>query len=216
MGISMHTMFKALAAAATVLAFANTASALDLGDKFVVSFGVAGVLPDEEAAIRPIGGTVDISDEYVPSVNLEWFFTDNVSAELICCIAPHNVKAVGTAAGTVDLGEITLFPPTVTLKYHFAPDAPFQPYVGAGVNFTTFFNEELPAGPVRSIDYDNTFGGAIQVGADIPVTDKWGIRLDVKKIWIEPDVNLNTALGPVSAAVKINPIVAFVGASYRF
>jgi outer membrane protein len=84
------------------------------------------------------------------------------------------------------------------------------------VNFTAFFDDKLPAGPVRSIDYENSFGGALQIGADIPLQGRWLLNVDVKKVWIEPEVKLDTVLGPVTADVKINPIVAFVGLGYRF
>jgi outer membrane protein W len=38
----------------------------------------------------------------------------------------------------------------------------------------------------------------------------------VKKIWIEPNVKLDTVLGAVNADVKINPIVTFIGVGYKF
>jgi outer membrane protein len=206
----------AAAAFAALMASSGAALANPFEGKLAVKVGVAGVLPDEAAEIRPIGGTVDISDEYVPALQLEWFFTEAVSVELLCCLAPHEVKAVRTAAGTIDLGEVTLFPPTLTAKYRFFAGGPVQPYVGAGINATVFFDEKLPAGPVRSIDYETTFGAALQVGVDVPVSERFFLNLDVKKVWIEPEVSLATALGPVTADVEINPIVAFLGVGYRF
>jgi outer membrane protein len=212
----MKTFNAFVCSALLALGFAAPAMANPFTDKLTVKFGVAGVLPDEEATISAIGGTVDISDEYLPALTLDYALTDNISVQAICCVAPHKVKAVQTAIGTVDLGEITLFPPTITGVYHFAPDAAFNPYVGAGVNVTVFFNEDLPAGPVTGIDYETTVGPAIQAGFDVKLNDKWSLNVDVKKIWVEPEVNLTTALGPVRADVKINPIVAFVGLGYKF
>lgn len=207
-----------LCAALSIGAVATPAAeaATPFGGRLTATLGVAGVLPDESAKISAIGGTVDISDEYVPALTLDYALSKKVSVELLCCVAPHKVKAVSTAVGTVDLGEVTLFPPTLTLKYHFLENARVKPYVGAGVNVTAFFNEKLPAGPVRSIDYDTTVGPALQVGANIPLSERLVLNLDVKKIWIEPNVKLNTALGPVEADVKINPIVTFVGLGYKF
>lgn len=205
----------ALAAVATA-ALAGPALAEDfITDKLVVKVGVTGVLPDESASIRPIGGTVDISDEYVPTVNLEYFFTPDISAELICCIAPHEVQAVNTALGRVNLGEVTLFPPTITLKKHFDLGG-FKPYVGAGINFTHFFNEDLPAGPVTRIEYDDTVGGALQAGFDVPLADRWFLNVDVKKIWIEPDVTIFAGATRIDAAVEINPLVTTVAVGYKF
>ena len=202
--------------AAALMGLCGAAQADVFKDKLSVKVGVMGVLPDESAAIRPIGGAVDISDEYLPAVNLDYKINDALSVEAICCVAPHRVQAVRTAVGTVDLGKVTLFPPTVTLKYHFFNDAPVKPYVGAGINVTAFFDEKLPAGPVTGADYDTTVGGALQLGVDIPLGPRTFLNLDVKKVWIEPKVKLTTALGPVEADVKINPVVAFVGLGWKF
>ncbi|MBK6704066.1 MAG: hypothetical protein IPG56_10165 [Caulobacteraceae bacterium] len=93
-------------------------------DNFQIKLGVSGVLPDEQG--DPID--VDISDEFVPSLQIEYFFNDHVSAELLCCVATHDVTA---ASGTIDLGQVTHFPPTVTLKYRWTNFGQFEPYVGA-------------------------------------------------------------------------------------
>ena len=112
----MRILRTLIIAAAGVLALAGTAAAQNPLHNFQVKLGVSGVLPDTSATISTIGGGVDISDEYVPTLQVEYFLNENVSAELLCCVATHDVKAVGTALGDVDLGKITHFPPTVTLQ----------------------------------------------------------------------------------------------------
>lgn len=213
----MKAILTAVAAAALMsLAAAPAAFATPFDGRLTVNLGVANVAPDESAKISPIGGTVDISTKTVPATTLDYRLSETFSVELLCCVTPHKVKAVSTSVGTVDLGKVTLFPPTVTLKYHFLRDAPVKPYVGGGVNVTSFFNEKLPAGPVRSISYDTTVGPALQLGANIPLSERLVLNLDVKKIWIEPTVKLDTVLGAVNADVKINPVVTFVGIGYKF
>lgn len=200
----------------TAVAFAAPAHAGVL-DNVQVKVGISGVLPDESADISVIGGDVDISDEYVPTVQLEYFFTPNISAELLCCAAQHDVGAVRTALGAVDLGQVTHFPPTVTLKYRWTNLGRVEPYLGAGVNYTHFFSEKLPAGgAVTSIHYDDSFGGALQAGADIRFDEHWSLNLDVRKIWINTDVTIFAGATRVDADVDINPVVATVGVGYRF
>jgi outer membrane protein len=175
------------------------------------------VIPDESADISVIGGDVDISDEYVPTLAIEYFFTDNISAELLCCAAQHDVKAVGTALGTVDLGQITHFPPTVTLKYRWTTLGAFQPYVGAGVNYTHFFDESVPAGgPVTHINYDDSFGPALQVGADYKLDEHWSVFADARKIWINTDVTIDAGATRIKADVDVDPWVVTAGVGYRF
>jgi outer membrane protein len=186
-------------------------------DNVQVKLGVSGVLPDESADISVIGGDVNISEEYVPSLQLEYFFTKNISAELLCCIAQHDVGAVQTVLGPVNLGQVTHFPPTVTLKYRWTDLGRVEPYVGAGVNYTHFFNEKLPAGgPVTSISYDDSFGAALQAGADIRIDDHWAVNLDVRKIWINTDVTIHAGPTRIDADVDINPWVTTIGVGYRF
>lgn len=201
----MRMNFGVAALAFAAVAFAPAAQARIL-DNLQVKVGVSGVLPDESGSPIP----VSISDEYVPSLQLEYFFTDNISAELLCCVATHDVTA---ANGAVDLGEVTHFPPTVTLKYRWNTDAAFQPYVGAGVNFTSFIDSEPPAG--LSVDYEESFGGALQAGFDYRLDDNWSLNLDVRRIWIQTDVTISGAVNAVDE-VDINPFVVSAGVGYRF
>ena len=194
----------ALAALATlVLAPAANATVLD---HFQVKFGVSGVLPNERG--DPID--VSISDEVVPSLQVEYFFNDHVSAELLCCIATHDVTA---ANGAVDLGQVTHFPPTMTLKYRWTNFGRVEPYLGGGVNFTSFIDADPPAG--RHVDYDSSVGPALQAGVDYRIDEHWGLNFDLRRIWINTDVTIS---GDVSAVdnVDIDPWVVSTAVAYRF
>ncbi len=99
--------------------------------------GIA-VTPDESAKIGTIGGTVDISTSVVPEFDITYFFTKNWAAELILATTNHDVEAVNTAVGKIDLGDVWLLPPTLTAQYHFTELGSFKPYLGAGLNYTIF------------------------------------------------------------------------------
>lgn len=212
----MHIV-RSLIIAASALAVTGTASAQDIWHNFQVKVGVSSIQPDEKSTISAIGGAVDVSDEIVPTLQIEYFFTNNISAELLCCTGRHEVKAENTALGTVDLGKVSHFPPTLTVKYHWTEFGAFQPYVGAGVNYTTFFDEKLPAGgPVTSIKYDDSFGGALQAGLDYKLDDHWSLNVDVRKVWINTDVTLAAGATQLNAQVDLNPVILTVGSGYRF
>jgi outer membrane protein len=178
------------------------------------------VAPDESADITPIGGDADISTTTVPEFDITYFFTDNIAAELILGVTPHDVMAVDTALGDVDLGGVTLLPPTLTVQYHFNPDGQIRPYAGVGVNYTLFFNEDLPSGTVLdSIDYDPSLGFALQVGADYMLNDRWFINADLKKVWINTDVTIDATTNlsaVVTADADINPWIFGVGIGWRY
>ena len=192
---------------------------------------VLGVLPDESADLSVAGaalaGDVDIGDQYVPELDITYFINDNVAVELILAVTPHDVDAVNVTVpgtltnATVDLGDVWLLPPTLTLQYHFDTGTRFKPYIGAGVNATFFFDEDQGS-VADGIDYDPSVGGALQVGVDYDLDGEpggWALNADVKKIWINTDVTVDftTALGAtVDASVDINPTVVGIGLGYKF
>lgn len=198
--------FGAAAAAAFAALAMSTPASAGVLDNFQVKIGVSGVLPDESGDPIP----VDISDEWVASAQIEYFFTDNISAELLCCVATHDVTA---ADGAIDLGEVSHFPPTVTLKYRWTNFGQFEPYVGAGVNFTTFYNSDPPSG--LSVEYDDSFGPALQVGADYRMDEHWFVNFDVRRIWINTDVTISGAINATDE-VDIDPWVVSTSIGYRF
>ncbi len=175
------------------------------------------ITPDESATIDAIGGDVEISTAVIPELDFTYFFTEKIAAELILGTSKHDVKAIDTAAGDIELGDVWLLPPTLTLQYHFTGGA-LKPYLGAGVNFTIFYGAD--EGPVAdAVDYDNSLGLAFQGGIDYELDDKWFLNVDIKKIFIQTDATINatTALGAtVGADVDINPLVIGFGVGYKF
>jgi outer membrane protein len=205
-----------MAAAATPVLAEDGFTGKQAGDFMIRARGIV-VAPDESADITPIGGTVDIDTSVVPEADFTYFVTDNIAFELIAGVTPHSVTATGTSVGNVDLGDVWLLPPTLTVQYHFMPKEKFSPYLGAGINYTYFFGDDVPGGgPVNSIDYDGSFGFAAQVGFDYFLDNNWFLNFDAKKVFIRPDVDINTALGPVQAEVNIDPWIIGVGVGYKF
>ncbi len=205
------TLLSATAIIVAALPFA--ASAKEAGDLLVRARAIY-VAPDESADIS-IGGKPAIDNSVMPELDFSYFFTDNIAVELILAVTPHDVAAKGTALGDVDLGDVSLLPPTLTLQYHFMPKEKMSPYVGVGVNYTKFFDADVPSGGiVTDIDYDSSFGLALQAGIDYAINDRWLINVDVKKIWINTDVSINA--GAVTADVDIDPWIFGFGVGYRF
>ena len=179
--------------------------------------GIAIVPDASSSTITTLGGHVtDISKQIVPELDISYFFTKNISAELILATAKHKVTATGTALGRVPLGSVWLLPPTLVLQYHFLPDAKVDPYIGAGVNYTYFYNSN--SGPVATkVDYQNSWGPALDVGADIALKNNWSINVDVKKVWIDSHVRVTAPGVPVlKTKVKIDPWIFGLGLGYRF
>ncbi|HYC02475.1 MAG TPA: OmpW family outer membrane protein [Azospirillaceae bacterium] len=213
-----HVLFSACAAIA-LLAVAPSAMAEKAAGDLLVRGRVLWVEPDESSSLRlgatPIAGKVDADIGVVPELDFTYFFTDSLAAELILGTTPHDVKAKGTPLGNVDLGDVWLLPPTLSLQYHLNPKGQISPYVGVGLNYTFFYN--VDNGAVADVDYTNGFGYALQAGVDVALQGNWSLNLDVKKIFIDTDATVNAGLAsPIRAKVDIDPWIVGIGVGYRF
>ncbi len=212
--LSTTRVASALALAAALLAQPAQAEDSYQSGTVLLRARAIGVIPDERSTISPIGGAVDASNRVVPEVDITYFVTPNVGFELIAAVTKHSVAAKSTAAGNVDLGSAWLLPPTLTAQYHFDAGS-VKPYIGAGINYTTFFSTDLPkTGPVTAIKYGDSVGPALQIGVDIPTNDHWFINVDVKKVWLKTEVKLNG--GAINATVHLDPWIVGAGFGYRF
>jgi outer membrane protein len=152
------------------------------------------------------GLDLSINNKWLPEVDISYFVTPNIAAELILTIPQkHTLRSGGT-----DIGTLRHLPPTLTVQYHFAPTATVRPYVGAGVNYTHFSSVNLPAG----VDIKrNSWGPAVQAGVDFPVGKNMVLNVDVKKAYIRTDVS---AAGVDIGKFKVDPVLFGVGIGWRF
>ena len=152
------------------------------------------------------GLNMSVNDKWLPEVDITYFFNKNIAAELILTVPQrHTLSAGGTA-----IGSLKHLPPSLLVQYHFTDAPGFKPYVGAGVNYTRFSSIRLPAG----VDVDrNSFGGALQLGVDIPVAKDVYLNFDVKKVYIKTDVS---AAGNKIGTFKVDPVLFGIGLGWRF
>lgn len=147
-----------------------------------------------------------INNKTLPEVDFSYFFSKNIAAELILTVPQkQTVSSNGTPIGT-----LRHLPPTLTVQYHFDA-AGFKPYVGAGVNYTRFSSVNLLGGAADV--KRNSFGPALQVGVDIPLSKQIYLNVDVKKVFIKTDVS---AGGTKIGTFKVDPVLFGVGLGWRF
>lgn len=142
-----------------------------------------------------------------PIFTVEYFVRDNLGIELLASTPyEHDV----TLAGGVDAGSVKHLPPTLSLNYHFQTNSAWKPYVGAGLNYTIFFDEQSPLG---NLEADDSFGVSLQAGLDYMITDKGAIRLNVRWFDIDSDISLDGS--PIGTA-QIDPWLVGVSYVHRF
>jgi outer membrane protein len=156
-------------------------------------------------------GKVELDDKVFPEVDISYFFTKNIAAELILTYPQkHDVTLGGTK-----IGSIKQLPPTLLAQYHFLPDGQFDPYVGAGINYTRVWGAEFdPAVAAFDLSVEQkSIGPAVQVGMDYKIDKNWSVNVDVKYIDIKVDVK---SAGTKLTELTVSPIIAAVGVGYRF
>jgi outer membrane protein len=149
---------------------------------------------------------LSVNDIVLPEVDFSYFFSPNLAVELILTVPQqHDVKSNGAKIGT-----ITQLPPTLLAQYHF-PMNGFKPYVGAGINYTKFTTSDILGGAVTPDS--SSWGGALQVGVDIPLSGNMYFNFDVKKVYIATNIN---AGGNSAGTLRVDPLLVGVGLGWRF
>jgi len=149
---------------------------------------------------------LSINNKLIPELDISYFVTPEFSAELVLTY-PQKQKV--RSAGT-EIGTLKHLPPTLTGQYHFNGLGPVTPYVGAGLNYTRFSSVSLPAGVTIS---KNSYGLAVQAGADFAIAPNMVVNLDLKKVQIRTDINL---AGNKIGQLKVDPWLLGVGVGWRF
>ncbi|MEM8918425.1 MAG: OmpW family outer membrane protein [Pseudomonadota bacterium] len=217
----MRKMTRLLAmAAVSAAALSATPVSAEAGDILLRVRGI-NVMPNEDSgSILPAfpGEEVSVDNSFMPEVDITYMATDHIGFELIAATTKHSASGVtGTTGGIGRLASTWVLPPTLTAQYHFAPEGKIRPYVGAGVNYTIFWNEdatnalEAAVGPT-SVRLSDSFGWAAQVGVDIPLNDNMFLNVDVKYIDIDTTARLNTtAAGTQRVRINLDPLVVGIG-----
>ncbi len=149
---------------------------------------------------------LSMNNKWIPEVDVSYFFSPNVAVELILTV-PQKQTLTSSVIGKV--GTFKHLPPTLLAQYHF-PMNGFKPYVGAGINYTRFSSVDLLPGVTMDKD---SWGGALQVGVDIPLTKGVYLNLDLKKVMLRTDVKL---AGNKIGEFKVDPLLVGVGLGWRF
>ncbi len=179
------------------------ATAQSQGD-WTIGLGVGYVDPESDNG-NLAGLEADIDEDVRPIATAEYFVRDNLGVELLVAWPfEHDISLDGVGK----IGSTKHLPPTLSLNYHFPTNSPWKPYVGAGVNYTHFFDEKSSLG---DLELDASWGFAVQAGIDYVLNDSGMLRLTARYIDIETDAELDDA--DIGTA-EINPIV--LSASYVF
>ena len=194
-----HTL-STLALSTALVALAAPTLAQSQGD-WTVGVGVGYLEPKSDNG-TVAGANLAIDDDTRPIFTVEYFIQDNLGIELLAATPFEHDLALNGG----DIGSAKHLPPTLSLNYHFPTQSAWTPYLGAGINYTNFFEESSPLGDLA---IDSSWGLSLQAGVDYAVSDQGSIRLNVRWFDIDSDVHLD---GAYIGKAAVDPWL--VGVSY--
>lgn len=218
-----------LAGFAALAVLATPASAEDMQGKVQIKLLGTAVLPDGKITDvivdpgLPAGTQTKANDNFVPTVAIEYFLTNNFSVETICCVTQHDVDGTTGLPGAELVSNARVIPATLTAKYHVDAGA-VKPYVGLGATYFLWISDHPGAATtpapfnVTETDLSDEFGLVLQAGVDIPVSENgFGITLDAKRYFVDTTASWyagNTLA--IQTEHKLDPWVLSAGVSFSF
>jgi len=194
----------------------NQAWAVEKGN-LIVRMGVGYVNPDDSSSdfSGASGVGASVGSDTSLTINATYMLTDNIGLDVLGALPfEHDLSATGALSG--DVGSVKQLPPTIGLQYQFMPKNNIRPYVGVGVNYTHFWDEDLNStgkAVLGSLDLDDSWGLAGQVGVDIDINKDWFVNADLRYIDINTEGKTDN-VGKID--VDIDPWVFIIGIGTTF
>jgi len=207
------------------------AQAYEKGD-FVLRLGAVNVDPDSDSSNINLPGVptlhTEVDDDTQFGIIPMYMVTEHVGIELLAATPfKHDISLHGKGVN-VDAGSTKHLPPTITAQwYPRGGKSGWQPFLGVGVNYTYFFDED-PSKDLEAtlnqvlgatdvdLELDSSFGLSAQAGVDIPFAKNWALTLEVWYIQIQSNATVSTDVGDVDFQADIDPFVYHVGIAHRF
>ena len=101
--------------------------------------GVAQVNPNDDSG-TVLGGGVGVDSSTGIGLSVTYMFDKNWGFEVLGALPfSHDIHGTGALAG-LDIGETKQLPPTLSFVYQWGGETKY--HVGAGLNYTKFFEEK--------------------------------------------------------------------------
>lgn len=194
------------------------ATAHEAGE-FFIRAGTATVRPTESSDNVMNLGEFKVSNDTQMGLTFTYMATENVGIELLAA-TPFRHKVGLDATG--NLATVRQLPPTLMAQWYFCDaKSKVRPYVGAGINYTTFYDADFNSTGERNelsdLSVKDSWGVAGQVGLDYIVNDDWLINMSLWYIDIDTEVKFNNVNGErQNIKTNIDPFVFMFSAGYRF
>lgn len=214
--MNKNTVSTLIAATLLAAGFTASVSAHQAGD-IIVRAGVVVVAPNESSQDVAGNGEFIVSSDTQLGLNFGYMLTDNFGVELLAATPfSHDVSLNGVGK----IAETKQLPPTLVAQYYFGDaQSKLRPYIGVGVNYTNFYDNEFTndlGGALTDLSMSTSWGLAAQVGLDFQMSKNWLLNASVWYAKIDSDVKFKLADAPVTIETDIDPWVYMVSVGYTF
>ena len=146
------------------------------------------------------------------TANVRYFVNPSLAVDLLVAYPfKHDISLEDGP----EVGSTKHLPPTLSLFWYPLPDSRFKPFLGAGLNYTIFY-DPTPVAALKPISFSDNVGFALQGGADIPVGNgPYFLNFDVKKLFLKTGITA-TSSGTVRAKASLDPWLIGFGVGVRF
>ncbi|TOE35038.1 outer membrane protein OmpW [Vibrio parahaemolyticus] len=214
-------MKKTICSLAVVAALVSPSVFAHKQGDFVLHVGAASVVPNDSSD-KILGSQEELKVDSNTQLGLTfgYMFTDNISLELLAA-TPFSHDISTDLLGLGDIADTKHLPPTLMVQYYFGePQSKFRPYVGAGLNYTIFFDEgfnnKAKNVGLTDLKLDDSFGLAANVGVDYMINDQWFLNASAWYANIETEATYKFGGAKQKTDVKINPWVFMISGGYKF
>lgn len=215
----MKKTMLALGIAATLVS--GAASAHEAGSWIVRAGGIYVSANSSSHTNTATDIKLNVHDNQQLGLTGTYMLTDNIGVELLAATPfSHSIDASVPAQGAA-LGEtvkVKHLPPSLYVQYYFLnKDSGSRPYVGAGLNYTRFFDAKIKNDIISDLRVKkHSVGPVINAGIDIKLTDNLYLNTALWYTHIRTKANFKALGAEHEVAIKLDPIIAFAGLAYNF
>ncbi|QDX30124.1 outer membrane protein OmpW [Dickeya poaceiphila] len=200
-------------AAAMIPALAQAHQAGDV----IVRAGTATVRPNAGSNDVLGQGSFDVNSNTQLGLTAGYMFTDNIGMELLAATPFKHKVSLGPLGS---IAEVKHLPPTLMAQYYFGQSTDkLRPYLGVGLNYTTFFDEKFTqdlGGQLSDLHLKSSWGVAAQAGLDYNLNKNWLLNMSVWWMDIDTKVKFKAAGQDQSIKTHLDPWVFMFGVGYKF
>ncbi|TFI57132.1 OmpW family protein [Sphingomonas parva] len=161
------------------------------------------------------GAGYSTPEKWMGSFELGYFVTRSIALQ-VSGTTPVKTPNMpnGTLDGTPNLGtdKFSLF--TGTASWHPLRGGKISPYVGGGIEW--FHVWSIRDEFADNLNVRDEVGPAIQVGAEINVTERFGVYVDAKKAFVKTSASAEIGPSVVTAKPGLDPFIIQAGVVVRF